>query len=148
MRAALILITLDSGIFLIALLGVLICGLTVLVYPMIRPDGTQAKLFTVRPNSALTPSMFENDSCVVGRITSSDEAEYWKEIENFVTWCQDNSLSLDVRKTKELVINFGKNAGVYAPSASMVPRWKWLRASCRSLTLVLPTSCRGPTTLM
>ena len=36
--------------------------------------------------------------------------------ENLVKWCDDNNLSLNVSKTKEIVIDFRKHSGGHAES--------------------------------
>ncbi len=37
-----------------------------------------------------------------------DEAAYLDEVERLTSWCQDNCLSLNVSKTKELIVDFRK----------------------------------------
>jgi hypothetical protein len=34
-------------------------------------------------------------------------------------WCQDKNLSLNVSKTKELIVDYRKRRGVHAPSTLM-----------------------------
>ena len=58
---------------------------------------------------------FADDTTVVGQISNNDETEYWNEIENLVNWCGNNNLSPNVNKTKEIVIDFRKHSGEYAP---------------------------------
>eukprot|EP00061_Rhincodon_typus_P005528 g25150.t1 len=57
---------------------------------------------------------FADDTTVVGWISNNDESEYRKEIEDSVTWCNENNLSLNVSKTKELIIDFRKKGGEHA----------------------------------
>ncbi len=40
--------------------------------------------------------------------TNNDEAAYLDEVERLTSWCQDNCLSLNVSKTKELIVDFRK----------------------------------------
>jgi len=47
----------------------------------------------------------------VSRISYNDK----KEIENLVNWCSDNNLSLNVNKTKEIVVDFRQRSGGHAP---------------------------------
>eukprot|EP00061_Rhincodon_typus_P010809 g35373.t1 len=54
---------------------------------------------------------FSDDTTTVGQISDNDKTEYREEIENLAAWCKDNNLSINVNKTKELVINFGKWSG-------------------------------------
>lgn len=54
-----------------------------------------------------------------------------KEIENFLTWCQDTNFTLNVTKMKELVINF-REEFVYmlqSTSTELTWTWTWSRAS-------------------
>ncbi len=45
---------------------------------------------------------------VLGLISNNDEAAYLDEVERLTSWCQDNYLSLNVSKTKELIVDFRK----------------------------------------
>ncbi len=45
---------------------------------------------------------------VLGLINNNDEAAYLDEVERLTSWCQDNCLSLNMRKTKELIVDFRK----------------------------------------
>ncbi len=42
------------------------------------------------------------------RIISNNETAYLDEVERLTSWCQDNCLSLNVSKTKELIVDFRK----------------------------------------
>ena len=44
-------------------------------------------------------------------ITNNKEQAYLKEVEDLIFWCQDNNLLLNVSKTKELIVDFGKKQG-------------------------------------
>ena len=48
----------------------------------------------------MTPSL--SFATVVGLITDNDETAY-REVRDLAVWCQDNNLSLNVSKTKELI---------------------------------------------
>ncbi len=41
-------------------------------------------------------------------ISNNDETAYLDEVERLTSWCQDNCLSLNVSKTKELIVDFKK----------------------------------------
>ncbi len=41
-------------------------------------------------------------------LNNDDEAAYLDEVERLTSWCQDNCLSLNVSKTKELIVDFRK----------------------------------------
>ncbi len=45
---------------------------------------------------------------VLGLINNDDKAAYLDEVERLTSWCQDNCLSLNVSKTKELIVDFRK----------------------------------------
>ncbi len=45
---------------------------------------------------------------VLGLVSNNDEAAYLDEVERLTSWCQDNCLSLNVSKTKELIVDFRK----------------------------------------
>ncbi len=49
-----------------------------------------------------------DDTVVLGLVSNNDEAAYLDEVERLTSWCQDNCLSLDVSKTKELMVDFRK----------------------------------------
>eukprot|EP00061_Rhincodon_typus_P002544 g17845.t1 len=57
---------------------------------------------------------FTVDIIIVGRISNNDESKYRREIEGLVTWCHENNLSLNVSKTKELIVDFRKKGGEHA----------------------------------
>ena len=45
---------------------------------------------------------------MVGLITKNDETAYWEEVRDLEVWCQDNNLSLNVSKIKELIVDYRK----------------------------------------
>lgn len=57
-----------------------------------------------------------DNTTVVDLITNNNEKVYLKELEDLTRWCQDNYVLLNVYKTKELKVDFGKKKGRnYAP---------------------------------
>ena len=54
-------------------------------------------------------------SAVVGLITDHDESAYKDEVRDLAVWCQDNNLSLNIIKTKELIVDYMRNRGEHAP---------------------------------
>ncbi len=48
------------------------------------------------------------DDTVLSLINNNDEAAYLDEVERLTSWCQDHCLSLNVSKTKELIVDFRK----------------------------------------
>ncbi len=51
---------------------------------------------------------FADDTVVLGLINNNDETAYLGEVKRLTSWCQDNCLSLNVSKTKELIVDFRK----------------------------------------
>lgn len=49
---------------------------------------------------------FSDDSALVGYITNNDHAVYQKEVDSFVSWCDDAHLILNIDETKELIFDF------------------------------------------
>ena len=48
---------------------------------------------------------FANDTTVVGLIINNNETAYREEVRDLAVWCQDNNLSLNVIKTKEMIVD-------------------------------------------
>ncbi len=51
---------------------------------------------------------FADDTVVLGLISNNDETAYLDDVGRLTSWCQDNCLSLNVSKTKELIVDFRK----------------------------------------
>ncbi|KAK3569503.1 hypothetical protein QTP86_032108, partial [Hemibagrus guttatus] len=49
---------------------------------------------------------FADDTTMVGLISNNDESAYREEVQQLTAWCKANSLSLNVDKTKEMVVDF------------------------------------------
>ncbi|CAN9510708.1 unnamed protein product [Ophioblennius macclurei] len=58
---------------------------------------------------------FSDDSAVVECFNEGDETEYRETVDNFVTWCEQNHLQLNVTKTKELVVDLRRNKRSASP---------------------------------
>lgn len=77
---------------------------------------------------------YADDTVIVGLLNDDDESEqeYRNEIESFVTWCQENFLNLNVKKTKEMIVDFRKKKGSVEPviingeSVDIVSNYKYL----------------------
>ncbi|TWW53744.1 putative RNA-directed DNA polymerase from transposon BS [Takifugu flavidus] len=52
---------------------------------------------------------FADDTAIVGCIRDDEEEEYRCLVRDFVAWCHNNGLQLNTSKTKELVIDFGRD---------------------------------------
>ena len=64
-------------------------------------------------------------------ITDGDETAYMEEVSDLAVWRRDNNLSLNVSKTKELIVNYRKQRGEGAskpPSTSTGLQWRRSRA--------------------
>ncbi len=68
------------------------------------------KIYVVCVSSHSSTSIvkFADDIVVLGLISNNDETAYLDEVERLTSWCQDNCLSLNVSKTKELIVDFRK----------------------------------------
>ena len=58
---------------------------------------------------------FTDDTTVVGLITDKDETAYREEVRDLAVWCQDNNLSLNVIKTKEMIVDYRIKRTEHAP---------------------------------
>ena len=52
---------------------------------------------------------------MVGLITDNDETAYREEVRDLALWYQDNNLSLNVIKTKEMIVDYRKQRTEHAP---------------------------------
>lgn len=51
---------------------------------------------------------YSDDRAIVGCVERGQEEEYRNLVADFVTWCGENHLQLNVDKTKEMVVNFSR----------------------------------------
>ncbi|KAK3522952.1 hypothetical protein QTP86_010313 [Hemibagrus guttatus] len=58
---------------------------------------------------------FTDDTTVVGLISKNDESAYKKEVQQLTAWCRANNLSLNVDKTKEMVVDFRTAQSGHSP---------------------------------
>ncbi len=77
------------------------CVLSPLLYSLYTHD-------CVSSHSSTSIIKFADDTVVLGLINNNDETAYLDEVERLTSWCQDNCLSLNVSKTKELIVDFRK----------------------------------------
>ncbi len=77
------------------------CVLSPLLYSLYTHD-------CVSYHSSTSTVKFADDTVVLGLINNDDETAYLHEVERLTSWCQDNCLSLNVSKTKELIVDFRK----------------------------------------
>ncbi len=62
----------------------------------------------VSSHSSTSIIKFTDDTVVLGFISNNNETAYLNEVERLTSWCQDNCLSLNVSKAKELILDFRK----------------------------------------
>ncbi|KAI4882385.1 hypothetical protein NFI96_008980 [Prochilodus magdalenae] len=58
---------------------------------------------------------FADDTTVVGLISKNDESAYREEVQQLTDWCRTNNLSLNVDKTKEMVVDFSRTRRDHSP---------------------------------
>ncbi len=58
---------------------------------------------------------FADDTTVVGLISNNDETHYREEVAQLAEWCGANNLSLNVEKTKEVVVDFRRRNSIDHP---------------------------------
>ncbi len=58
---------------------------------------------------------FADDTTVVGLISNNDETHYREEVAQLAEWCGANNLSLNVEKTKEVVMDFRRRNSTDPP---------------------------------
>lgn len=58
---------------------------------------------------------YADDTVIVGLLTNNDDSTYQEEVKKFCDWCDNNFLNLNVKKTKEMVVDFRKDKGVSQP---------------------------------
>jgi hypothetical protein len=75
---------------------------------------------------------------VVGLITNNNETAYREKVRDLAVWCQDNNLSLNMIKTKEMIVDYRKKRTEQAPILTGL-QWSRLRASS-SVVSTSPTN--------
>uniref|UniRef100_A0A8C7KLB1 Alkylated DNA repair protein AlkB homologue 8 N-terminal domain-containing protein n=1 Tax=Oncorhynchus kisutch TaxID=8019 RepID=A0A8C7KLB1_ONCKI len=68
-----------------------------------------------RVNASNSIIKFADDTTVVGLITNNDETAYREEVRALGVWCQENNLTLNVNKTKEMIVDFRKQQREHPP---------------------------------
>ncbi|KAF7642264.1 hypothetical protein LDENG_00261190 [Lucifuga dentata] len=67
---------------------------------------------------------FADDSAIVGCVRRGQEEEYRRLISDFVVWCNQNHMQLNVTKTKEMVVDFRRTkTPLLFPLEER--RWNW-----------------------
>ncbi len=78
------------------------CVLSPLLYSLYTHDCTAT-------HSSNVIVKFADDTTVIGLITDNDETAYREEVSTLTKWCQENHLSLNIDKTKELVVDYRRH---------------------------------------
>ncbi len=84
------------------------CVLSPLLYSLYTHDSTAT-------HSSNAIVKFADDTTVVGLITDNDETAYREEVHALTHWCQETHLSLNINKTKELVVDFRRQNREHTP---------------------------------
>ncbi len=84
------------------------CILSPLLYSLYTHDCTAT-------HSSNVIVKFSDDTTVIGLITDHDETAYREEVSTLTIWCQENHLSLNIDKTKELVVDYRRQSRVHSP---------------------------------
>jgi hypothetical protein len=95
-------------------------------------------LFTIYTNDCISNTRncqiikYADDTAIIGNIVNDDESSYRKQITEFVEWCDNNFLELNVKKTKELIEDFRKikpstqKIVVKSENVEIVEKYKYL----------------------
>ncbi len=84
------------------------CVLSPLLYSLYTHDCTAT-------HSSNVIVKFADDTTVIGLITDNDETAYREEVSTQAKWCQENHLSLNIDKTKELVVDYRRQSREHTP---------------------------------
>ncbi|KAK3569656.1 hypothetical protein QTP86_002645 [Hemibagrus guttatus] len=58
---------------------------------------------------------FAGDTTVVGLISKNNESAYREEVQRLTAWCKANNLSLNIEKTKNMVVDFRRAQSDHSP---------------------------------
>ncbi len=84
------------------------CVLSPILYTLFTFDCVASKKDNIILN-------FADDTAVIGRITASDEAACRREVASLMTWCEDNNLTLNTDKKKEIIVDMRKERRPHRP---------------------------------
>jgi hypothetical protein len=84
------------------------CVLSLLLYSLFTHD-------CMARHDSNTIIKFADDIIVVSLITNNDETAYREEVRDLTVWCKDNNVSLNVIKTKEMIVDYRKRRTKHAP---------------------------------
>lgn len=108
------------------------CVLSPLLYSLYTHD-------CVSTRASNTIVKFADDTAVVGLISHGDETAYREEVATLEQWCQNNHLSLNISKTKEVIMDYRRGGCTHPQSPSTAQRWRvwtplntWVSTSIRT----------------
>ncbi len=84
------------------------CVISPLLYSLYTHDCTAT-------HSSNVIVKFADDTTVVDLITDNDETAYREDVQALTRWCQENHLSHNINKTKELVVDFKRQKREHTP---------------------------------
>uniref|UniRef100_A0A1A8ATP4 Reverse transcriptase domain-containing protein n=1 Tax=Nothobranchius furzeri TaxID=105023 RepID=A0A1A8ATP4_NOTFU len=84
------------------------CVLSTLLFTLLTHD-------CVATHSSNYIIKFADDTTLVGLISKNDESAYRDEVQRLTNWCKVNNLSLNVDKTKEMVVDFRRIRSDHSP---------------------------------
>ncbi len=84
------------------------CVLSPLLYSLYTHDCTAT-------HSSNVIIKFADDTTVKGLITDNNETAYREKVSTLTKWCQVNDLSLNIDKTKELVVDYRRQSREHTP---------------------------------
>jgi hypothetical protein len=68
--------------------------------------------------SPLLYSLYTHDDTKLVGLIADDETDHREEVRALEEWCQDNSLFLNVSKTKEVIVDYSKQGRLFNLSAT------------------------------
>ena len=77
---------------------------------------------------------------MIGLITDGDERAYRRETEDLTLWHDNNNLSLDINKTKEIIVDFRKSKGIHTAISIGGPRGQQMTQGAIHITDTLTWS--------
>ncbi|KAK3548899.1 hypothetical protein QTP70_021714, partial [Hemibagrus guttatus] len=87
-----------------------------------------------------------DDTTVVGLISKNDGSAYRKEVQRLTAWCKTNNLSLNVEKTKEMVVDFRRAQSDHSPLNINESNMEIIKSTANSLVFTWRRTSPGHST--
>ena len=84
------------------------CVLSPLLYSLFTHD-------CVAMQASKSIIKFADNTTLVGLVINNDETAYREEVMALGGWCQENNLSLNINKTKKLIVDFRNQQSEHPP---------------------------------